>query len=107
MSSTNKNTRTIEYTVIIRRVKKEKWFESSYNINIVISSSKQRQGILFCNEDYKFEFSEYFRAYTMKQAKRKALKYILSIDRDYSRDIKFGVQFEVSGTVEEMKRRLQ
>jgi hypothetical protein len=93
----------LKYEVKIER-KKRSFPEAKYNWEVEVfipTEEKNWQGVKETNDRRDYTLGNSGRAYTLNRAKKKALKQIMSVEKDVNKNITFGAVFFIEKTTAE------
>lgn len=89
------------YRVKIEKKRRDSKLDASYHWEVECFKDSHED----TRQDWELRGGGY--CYRLESAKKKALKHLMSVEKDVKAGMKFGVIFETNGTAEQVKKSLE
>lgn len=86
----------LQYEVQISKIRTKFFFTPKFTYEVYVRKDKKLVSELF----------HYGYCYSLKSAKKKAVKHIIGVEKELDKGLNFGLIIEVSGTVNQIKDQL-
>ena len=89
------------YNVTIEKKRRESRLDAKYYLVVEAFEDNKED----TRQNWELRKSGYY--YRLGKAKKEALKHIMGVEKDVKAGMKFGVIFELKGTADEIKKRME